>query len=124
MSKAKKKDQRIVSILFIGIFCMVGYALCSSPSEEDTRTEEEKLVDNHFSPWDGSHIELTKLIKENLNDPDSYEHLETTYRIQGDTIWVFTNFRSRNGFGGMVREGVTAITDKQTGKVIEWMKQE
>ena len=121
----KKKKSSGCGLLFAVISIMVAILLFNMDwtTKEDTRTENEKLIEKHFSPLDGSHRELTYVIKDNLNDPDSYEHIETTYRIQGDTIWVFTNFRSKNGFGGMVREGVTAITDKQTGKVIEWMKQ-
>jgi hypothetical protein len=58
------------------------------------------------------------MIKDALNDPDSYEHDETIYRDQGDQLWVRTRFRARNMIGGMVRQQVMAQVDLD-GNVIE-----
>ena len=38
-------------------------------------------IDRQFSPWDGSHLKLTKVIKKSMNDEDSYDHVETSYRM-------------------------------------------
>lgn len=94
-------------------------------SNEDSPQEiEQQKIDRLFSPYNGSHIELTKLIKSNLKDPDSFEHIKTSYEIKGDTIFVLTRYRAKNTFGGVVNESVNAITDKNTGEVLSWILQE
>jgi hypothetical protein len=42
-------------------------------------SELEDWIYGQFSIWDGSHKELTKLIKKNLNDEKSYKHINTSY---------------------------------------------
>ncbi len=53
-----------------------------------------------------------------MNDPDSYEHDETRYIDNGDTLTVLTSYRGKNAFGGVVRASVTAVVDLE-GNVIE-----
>jgi hypothetical protein len=79
-----------------------------------TRTE---LIENQFNPWDGSHINLTRLIKESLNDPNSYEHVETVYWDNHTHIIVSTTFRGKNVFGGVVENYIKAKYDDK-GKLI------
>lgn len=85
--------------------------------------ERKEKIEKSFSGWDGSHIELTKLIKKSMNDPDSYEHVETRYFDMGDHLVVTTTFRGKNGFGGVVKNWVKAKTDVTTGQVIEIIEQ-
>jgi hypothetical protein len=70
-----------------------------------------KQIEKAFSPWDGSHLVLTRVIKKAMNDPDSYKHDQTTYTDAGDTILVRASFRGTNKFGAIVRNTVTAKTD-------------
>jgi len=63
-----------------------------------------------FSGWDGSHIELTKLIKEGMKNPDSYDHVETKYSDKGNHLIVITQYRGTNSFGAVVTESVIAET--------------
>lgn len=86
-------------------------------AEENARKEAEaktarearkKEVEGQFSGWDGSHRTFEKMIKQTMNDPDSYEHVETRFADQGDYIRVFTKFRGKNAFGGMVVDSATA----------------
>lgn len=67
-----------------------------------------KKIEKQFSSWDGSHTTLEKYIKENMNDPGSYEHVETRYKDNDDHILVFTTFRAKNGFGGVVKQTMSA----------------
>lgn len=67
-----------------------------------------KKIDAQFSGWDGSHRQLEKLIKQGMNDPDSYVHVETMYSDKKTYLIVVTRFRGRNAFGGMVRNFVKA----------------
>lgn len=90
--------------------------------QEKLNKERNELIQKQFSDWDGSHKGLEKLIKENMPDPRSYEHVETKFIDKGDYILVFTKFRGKNGFGGMVFGYVTAKVDFE-GNVIEIVSQ-
>ena len=73
-----------------------------------TRVEQ---IDNQFSPWDGSHIKLTREIKKGMNDPDSFDHIETRFKDLGNEIVVHESFRGKNAFGGLVINKVIATVD-------------
>jgi hypothetical protein len=68
-------------------------------------------IEKQFSAWDGSHINLEYLIKQNMNDPDSYKHDETLYSDNGTDIIVKTTYRGKNAFGVMVRNSTKAKVD-------------
>lgn len=93
-------------------------------SEQDKKVEKDKAfakksviearikrLESQFSPWDGSHRSLERAIQKSMNDPDSYEHVETTYRDMGDSLIVSTTFRGKNGFGAVVKNTVVAQVD-------------
>lgn len=69
---------------------------------------KQEMINAQFSPLDGSNRPLTRYIKERMNDPGSYEHVETRYWDRGDHIIVVTSFRGKNAFGGLVLNSVTA----------------
>lgn len=76
--------------------------------EEEAKKEKKEKIEKHFSSWDGSHLELTKYIKSIMNDPSSYEHVETKYWDMGDHLIVLTSFRGKNAFGGLVKNNIKA----------------
>jgi len=90
------------------------------PTRRQTRQE---IIEKQFSVWNGSHRGLTKLIKESMNDPKSYQHVETRYGDKGDYLIVVTTFRGKNVFGGVVKNSVTAKVDLN-GNVISIISQE
>lgn len=104
-------------ILFIIVFGTI-VSICTAEKElkeEASMTEAERdaksrkeIIKKQSSPWDGSHRNLERLIKKTMNDPASYEHVETRYGDQGDHILVATTFRGRNGFGGVVTQTMSA----------------
>ena len=65
---------------------------------------------------------LTKLIKASMKDPDSYQHVETSYWDMRDHLVVRQTFRGRNAFGGMMVNTVKAKVDLD-GKVLEVIEQ-
>ena len=67
-------------------------------------------IKSQFSSWDGSHRLLVKMVKNAMNDPDSFDHDKTTYhRLPDDAgIQVSMIYRGKNAFGGVVRESITA----------------
>lgn len=94
---------------------------------EETREQERQddyrkdIVEKQFSDWDGSHIKLTKLIKENMHDPNSYEHIETKYKDNIDFIFVTTKYRGKNAFGAKVINSTSVNADIE-GNIIKILK--
>lgn len=70
--------------------------------EQQANQIKANFVENCFSGYDGSCIYLEPVIKQNMNDPDSYEHIATTYEMKKNYAIVYTKFRGRNGFGALV----------------------
>ena len=89
----------------------------------ENRDHQKTLEGTNNQYWDGSHIELTKIIKNSMNEPDSYEHVETVYWDMGDHLVIKTTFRGKNAFGGVVKNWVKAKADINTGQVIEVIEQ-
>jgi len=74
-------------------------------------------VKEQFSAWDGSHRALVDLLKKNLNDAKSFEHVETRYSDKGDHLIIKMTYRAKNGFGGLVLQNVTAKSDYKTNEI-------
>lgn len=100
----------------------------STDVSESTKTESneysissesrKKKIERHLSPWNGSHMKVSRRIKESLNDPDSYEHIETRYVDNGDLITVITKIRAKNSFGGKIITAFVATVDIE-GNVLD-----
>ncbi|MDA3137373.1 hypothetical protein [Vibrio metschnikovii] len=75
-------------------------------------------IKQQFSSWNGSHRNLVSHIKRQMNDPSSFEHVETVYWDKGNHLIVRTTFRGKNAFGGVVLNSVTAKVSLD-GKVLE-----
>lgn len=76
-----------------------------SPPPESNRNQ--KILEQ-FSRHDNRHYGLTALIKNAMNDPDSFEHIKTTYADKNDHLIIQMQFRGKNGFGAKVLNEVTA----------------
>ncbi len=105
-----------IALSLIGTCVMI----CNDPAKNTATPEAIKSPDEirkerikkAFSAWDGSHIHLENWVKESMNDPDSYEHIETRFREVGtDSVFVIMTFRGKNAFGGVVKNTVTCYTD-------------
>jgi hypothetical protein len=84
------------------------------------RREDE--LKKQFSAWDGSHRNLEKLVKQAMNDSDSYEHIETVYWDQGDHLIVRTTFSGKNAYNATVKNVVKAKVSNE-GEVLEIIEQ-
>ena len=110
-------------------FVVVIFTIFScTPEKKEPETREQKIK-NQFSQWDGSHLALTNLIKEKMNDPSSYEHVKTEYTIREYYIMVKTTFRGNNKFGAKVLDKVyAAVTTNgdvmETDKEDIWLKRD
>lgn len=83
-------------------------AVVDAAAAEEKR---RKTIEEQFSAWDGSHRGVERMIKDNMNDPDSYEHVKTVYWDMKDHLVVLTTFRGKNQFGGVVLNAVKAKVD-------------
>lgn len=72
-----------------------------------TSVQRKKTIESQFNSRDGSHKNLTIAIKNDMNDPSSYEHVSTKYFDLGDHLKVVTEFRGTNSYGAKVKN--TAI---------------
>jgi hypothetical protein len=119
----------LVFVLFFGIFLMTGgksddaktteTALPAAPPAPKTAEElRSEKIRSGFSLWDGSHVGLEKIVKQAMHNPDSYEHVKTTYVEKGENLIVTTEYRGTNGFGGVVTNRVIAKTDLE-GNVLK-----
>ena len=112
----KGKKERIM-VGFLCLVCIFTFVFILSfsgngePKQERVLTEaeqREKTIEAQFSAWDGSHRKLTEIIKKSMNDPKSYEHVETRYWDMGDHLIINTTFRGKNVFGGTVVNTIKA----------------
>ncbi len=93
------------------------------PKEEQERilkeraeaaAHEEKLrkrrkVDAEFAKSDGECVDISLFVKNKLNDPSSFEHVQTTHVFWDDErVYVNVIFRAKNGFGA-IRMGEYAL---------------
>ena len=130
--RATNKYKHLVSLLGLVTFIILAFGSVNDSSKttefkiEKPKTEDDirnERIEKQFSLWDGSHKNLTTLIKESMNDPDSYKHVETVYWDKGDYLIVRTKFRGKNAFGGVVTNYVTAKIDLD-GNIMEIISQE
>jgi len=113
----------LIVILIIGY---LGCQMCGSDTEANqpkkALTQDER-IEAQFSVWDGAHIKLKDLVKTSMNDPKSFEHVESRYVLNANgNLTVSMQYRGKNGFGGVVPGVVVAECDID-GNVIKIISQ-
>lgn len=111
------------------LVCFFAFLALYSGEETNKNVLSEGEIRNQkiqecFSGWDGSHINLTNLIKESLNDSDSYKHIETTYIDKDSILIIKATFSAKNGFGGTIKQTVLVESNMNcdiTNK-IQWIQ--
>ncbi len=118
---AYTKDKNLKAIEAIG-WCK--NEKLNNPEAFEDHIDLDKLF-TQFSPWDGSFRPLEAFIKENMNDPKSYDHAKTYYRLQlndrkNPKAIITEEFRGKNAFGAVVKQMVQIEYDinKETFRVI------
>ncbi len=128
-----KKGFNFVDIFFICLVLFGGIYLYNSfhtyQEKQKPKTPEQvraEKIEKQFSSFDGSHYKLTRLIKEAMHYPDSYEHVKTRHECDTytcETLLVRTSYRGQNAFGATVLNRVTARVDMD-GNLLEVVSQE
>jgi hypothetical protein len=100
---------------------------CSTPppTAEQIRADAAKAEEDQrrgfhcLSGWDGSNASLVQQVKNQLREPDSFEHIETriTPEVNGKHN-ITMEYRARNGFGGMNVATAVGTVDHQTCEAI------
>ena len=128
MKNAKKDPKEVakgclILIVLVAVVVLIFNSTCESEPELPLTKQEihKENINKLFSAWDGSHIELTKRIKETLNDPKSYEHIKTTYRDLDSLLIITTTFTAKNGFGGTLKKEMIVVSDT-LGNIVEVVK--
>ena len=78
---------------------------------------EEKRKGFHcLSAWDASHDGVVQLVRDRMNDPDSFDHIETLIAPVNENgkHALSMEFTGNNAFGGRVRQKAVAIVDNET----------
>jgi hypothetical protein len=141
------KTRGIVSIvLSLTALAMGGYEHGKTPAGKAALVEREKreLVDkqkveaeeaeklavvektsrkgfNCLSGWDGSHRALVNTVEQQLRNPSSFEHIETSITPVDEKGQhrVMMKYRAENGFGGMNVEAVSAVIDHDSCDLLQ-----
>ena len=116
----------MIKKIAIGIMAcaVVLWAVClivpsDNPPEPKLTHEQihDSWVKSQFSEWDGSNVALVDLVKQNLNDPKSFEHVDTSYIRQNDDLLITMQYRANNIYGAKVLSKVTALASYKDNTV-------
>lgn len=89
----------------------------------------QELQDNlekfksQFSPWNGSNMYLVQQVKQIMDDPHSFEHVNTSWYVDvknHSIIHVQMTFRGKNVFGALVLNQIKAKMDAN-GTVLDYV---
>ena len=117
----------ITSFLFIVIalviiICVIDYIDDLNVEASHPLTRQE-LIERQFSSWDGSNLYLTEYIKANMHNPDSFQHVKTTYNDEHKNyLLVKTVFRGTNVYNAVVTNYVIAKIDLN-GRILSIIKE-
>jgi hypothetical protein len=99
----------------IALTCI--YYLFNHDRTEKLPTRQE-MIKSQFSGFSGKHTKLCEYIKNHLNDPDSFDHVQSKYFDQGSYLVVIVTYRAKNLFGGVVTSYCKAKVDLD-GNILE-----
>jgi hypothetical protein len=119
-SYTKSKDLQLGMVLD---WCQGDYK--NDPTSLDNRVTFDTFEDQ-FNHWSGAYKPLETAIKKSMNNDDSYEHVETTYRVMmkgTPHAIVSTTFKGTNAYGAVVKQTVSADVDIKTGQIIKILEQ-
>lgn len=112
--KWSEKKTGGIAMLVMWMVASLLIGLSISGEEAKPKTPEElrqQRIESQFSFLDGSQRNLVERVKSTMNDPGSFEHVETRFYDRGDQVFVHMKFRGANAFGGKVLNEVVADTD-------------
>ncbi|MFC6269702.1 SHOCT domain-containing protein [Frigoriflavimonas asaccharolytica] len=73
--------------------------------------KELEFAKKNISAWDRSNPKLVRAVKKAMNDPESFEHVETTFDYKKNKVVATMIYRGKNAFGGLVLGTVNGTFD-------------
>jgi hypothetical protein len=96
---ASMKELESISELFLTVpKALIIDDRTSTPVQQTPTVVYEEKYPEGISSWDGDHTTLKKLIKQNMNDEDSYEHI--------DTSWIYIESTTKQTEINTLLEGI------------------
>jgi hypothetical protein len=108
-----QKGFTFIHILGIAVATIVLAIYIFAEKKPLEKPRSEQVQELFFA--DGSNYQLIQLVKKSMNDPDSFEHVETKYVDNGSgDVVIFMKFRGNNAFGAKVLTEAVANIDPET----------
>lgn len=85
--------------------------------KSETKFISNLSVENWMSDYDGSIKDFKESVIHSLHDPESFEHVETSYNDKDVNVKVRMKFRAKNKFGAKVLNQADAILNIANGTV-------
>lgn len=82
----------------------------------------EAEISGLLSAPGGASPALIKYVRNRMNDPESFQHVQTLYVDRGEYLQVSMKYRGKNAFGGTVTESVQAKVWFPDGRVSDVQK--
>lgn len=105
----------IISIVTVILFL---YYLSASKDPNYT-SETVNPNSEYFSGWNGSNPQFVDYIKDRMNDPSSFEHVETRYNDDGSNLKLYMKYRGKNGFGAILTKEAICTFNKYSKTISE-----
>lgn len=87
--------------------------------EQTKIVASKEEIESQFSSYDGHHIKLEKYVLSRMNNPDSYKHISSEYKVKNGFLDVIITFRGANSYNAIVINRVQAKCDLSSGDIIE-----
>ena len=108
-------------LLFFGAVSWVALLQDNGSTSPPVDPRRER-IESQFSPFSGAHRNLVRAVEAAMHDPDSFEHVETGFADEGNSLRVRMVYRGANAFGGIVRQQVVARVSLD-GEIMEIIEQ-
>lgn len=100
-------------VIWIVVQCQDAGQIAQGPKSE----QPDAALQTHLSAWDGEHRQVADAIRKRMNDPGSYDHVETKVFDTGEGYTLTTTVRGTNAFGAVVTNTYQARLD-DSGKLV------
>ncbi len=96
--------------LLVFLLIIIGFATWSHRNDPEPKETPEQVRQRKVDKAaNASELNLRQYIRASMNDPKSFEHVNTNYWDMGcDTIVLKMTYRGKNAFGGTVTELIRA----------------
>jgi len=114
--KEKTKPRKLISAFFgavMGFFAPLIVAAFLTAPETKTKTKDELIKEKFTSSLDGCPQDMKQRVKKLMNDPNSFECIETNVISRKDGYVLIMQFRGKNEFGGVVKNVAKAEYDAE-----------